>query len=411
MNILLAAYACEPDKGSEPEVGWQMVTGLAKAMPKDNIYVITKANNKTAIENKGYAENISFIYYQLPKYISFWKKGGRGIRTYYYLWMIGATIHIKFKKLPLDIVHHITFVNDWMPSFFCFLKNNNNSFIWGPIGSHDSVNLKFCSGIKKKIVSKLTDFIKYIFRNFDPFFLICKNKADYIIGINKYVHKSLKLKGDKNFIPEPAIALPACYIIDYHDVTYEDSFNIISIGRLTYLKNFKLSILAFSKFLKTQNCNKNIKLQIIGNGEDKLTLQKLVKDLDISRHVEFIGYIPLVEVHSYLSKAKVFLFPSLENAGFVTLEAMSHSLPVVALDYGGSQQFVKNNMENQLVPESIPYSEITSRLATNLEVFFNDKELLKAVGQQNREDVLKYFTWEAKCNKISNLYQQISNEA
>ena len=98
MNILLGVYACEPNKGSEPEVGWQMANELAKAMPKDSFYAITKANNRDVIEKEGYPSNLTFFYYAPPKTLTFWKKGGRGIRTYYYLWMIGAAFFIKRKK-------------------------------------------------------------------------------------------------------------------------------------------------------------------------------------------------------------------------------------------------------------------------------------------------------------------------
>jgi len=59
MNIFLGVYACEPNNGSEPEVGWQMVSEIAKAMPNDNIYAVTKLNNKEVIEKEGYDKNIN----------------------------------------------------------------------------------------------------------------------------------------------------------------------------------------------------------------------------------------------------------------------------------------------------------------------------------------------------------------
>ena len=42
MNIFLGVYACEPNNGSEPEVGWQMVNQIANLLVNDNIYAITK---------------------------------------------------------------------------------------------------------------------------------------------------------------------------------------------------------------------------------------------------------------------------------------------------------------------------------------------------------------------------------
>lgn len=117
MKILLAAYACEPNNGSEPEVGWQMALQIAKAMQNDEVFVITKKNNQEIIEKENYPENLKFYFYELPQWLSFWKKKQRGVRTYYYLWMIGAALYIKKQNIPFKIIHHITFVNDWLPSF------------------------------------------------------------------------------------------------------------------------------------------------------------------------------------------------------------------------------------------------------------------------------------------------------
>ena len=50
MKILLSAYACEPNKGSEPEVGWRWATELLKF--NNEVYVITRLNNKENIEKE-----------------------------------------------------------------------------------------------------------------------------------------------------------------------------------------------------------------------------------------------------------------------------------------------------------------------------------------------------------------------
>jgi hypothetical protein len=48
MRILLSAYACEPNRGSEPEVGWQRALHLLAHA--DEVRVLTRANNQTVIE-------------------------------------------------------------------------------------------------------------------------------------------------------------------------------------------------------------------------------------------------------------------------------------------------------------------------------------------------------------------------
>lgn len=408
MNILLGVYACEPNNGSEPEVGWQMANEIAKAMPNAMIYAITKANNEELIEKEDYPKNLKFYYYAPPKWLTFWKKGGRGIRTYYYLWMIGAALFIKKKNISFNIIHHVTFVNDWLPSFFSLLKNKNNKFIWGPIGSHDPIDSKFLDGNRRKIIEKIRIFLQLFFRNLDPAFHYCKSKADCIIGINQNVRNKLNLNDKKLFIAEPAIGMKKSVAGEMNQVEKSsDIFQVISVGRLLYIKNFKLTVLAFAKFLENNPDVSNAKLQIIGNGEDKDSLESLVEELKITNQVEFVGKISLSKVQERFSEADIFLFPTLENAGFVIIEAMSHALPILAMNYGGPEQFIKNNIEEQLVPVTQKYDDIAQDIAKRLELFYKDKVLVEKVGRQNRQDILDNFTWEEKVQKMKGVYNEL----
>ncbi len=412
MKILLCAFACEPDHGSEPEVGWQMSNALANELKNSKLYVITKLQYKENIESKGYPENLYFYYFDLPKVFHGWRDGDKFERTYYYLWMIGAALFMKKQKINFDIIHHVTFVNDWLPSFFSLLKNKNNKFIWGPIGSHDPIDSKFLDGSRRKNIEKIRIFLQFFFRNIDPAFYYCKSKADCIIGINENVRNKLNLHDNKLFIAEPAIGMKKSVVEEMSQVEKRnDTFLVVSVGRLLYIKNFKLTVLAFAKFLKNNPDVRNAKLQIIGDGEDRHSLESLVLKFNITEQVEFVGKIPLAEVQEQFAKADAFLFPTLENAGFVTLEAMSHSLPVVAMKYGGPEQFIKNNVEVQLVSSTQEYNTIANNLAQKLELFYKDKELCEKVGKQNAQDIMDNFTWEAKAQKMKKLYKEILDEA
>ena len=44
LKVLLSAYACEPNKGSEPGVGWNWLIEIAKLNHK--VTVITRSNKK-----------------------------------------------------------------------------------------------------------------------------------------------------------------------------------------------------------------------------------------------------------------------------------------------------------------------------------------------------------------------------
>ena len=50
MKILLSAYACQPNKGSEPGIGWNWATELVKL--GHDVWVLTRSDNKPVIDNE-----------------------------------------------------------------------------------------------------------------------------------------------------------------------------------------------------------------------------------------------------------------------------------------------------------------------------------------------------------------------
>ncbi|AST06080.1 hypothetical protein AF2641_03890 [Anoxybacillus flavithermus] len=55
-KVLLSAYACEPNRGSEPGVGWNWAIELSKKGYE--VWVLTRANNQDVIDNFLAKENI-----------------------------------------------------------------------------------------------------------------------------------------------------------------------------------------------------------------------------------------------------------------------------------------------------------------------------------------------------------------
>ena len=114
MKILLNVYACEPNRGSEPGVGWHWAVELAKDKTKE-VYVLTRANNKDIIDgywvNNDKPDNLHFHYYDLPKVLVWAKHHGMPVNLYYSLWLYGAGCYAKKLnfKFHFDMAHHLTF--------------------------------------------------------------------------------------------------------------------------------------------------------------------------------------------------------------------------------------------------------------------------------------------------------------
>ena len=134
MKIFVSAYACEPNLGSEIGVGWHWVLEMSKYF---ELWVLTRESNRKNIElwiaeHPEYS-GIHWLYYDLPKWARWWKKGLRGVRTYYNLWQwrSNAIVEKSMKEHGIDVFHHLTYGNAmWQVSRYGQQKH----FIWGPIG-------------------------------------------------------------------------------------------------------------------------------------------------------------------------------------------------------------------------------------------------------------------------------------
>ncbi len=134
--------------------------------------------------------------------------------------------------------------------------------------------------------------------------------------------------------------------------------NIISVGRLTYIKGTDLLIRALAHISKVIP---DLHLTILGKGKEKSELQRLAYELGINAKITFAGFMK--NPYPYLVYADLFVLPSryevLSNA---LLEALACGLPVVASDApGGTTDIIENGINGWLVK-----SENVESLATGI---------------------------------------------
>tara|TARA_B100000902_G_C27315211_1_gene920856 strand:+ start:2321 stop:3460 length:1140 start_codon:yes stop_codon:yes gene_type:complete len=139
---------------------------------------------------------------------------------------------------------------------------------------------------------------------------------------------------------------------------------ILGIGRLTKQKNFKLLINAFAEISTKLP---KLELIIIGDGEEKNKLQRLISELGLDNKVHLVGYKN--NVFNYLYNAKCFISSSLyEDPGFVLIEAGFLNKIVFAADSKTGPSEILNFSKRGFLYKNNNYKDL-------VRIFFNFNEL------------------------------------
>lgn len=110
------------------------------------------------------------------------------------------------------------------------------------------------------------------------------------------------------------------------------AFKLLAIGRLTYYKGFEVLVQAVADL-------PDLRLLIVGQGERRPQLDRLLKTLGLEGSVTLAGALPDAELNALWTTCDAFCLPSLERTeafGLVLLEAMRFHKPVIASDIPGS---------------------------------------------------------------------------
>lgn len=404
-TILATCYAVNPYKGSEDAMGWNFVYQIARF---NKVVAVTRENNKTAIEKfmtenpDAVYNNITFLYFDLPYWMRFWKKGGRGAMLYYYMWQRGIVNFIRKQNLNFDIAHNVNFHNDWTPSFLWKL---DKPMVWGPVGHHPIIPKQYLKPYSSSYFWKdrATWLVKNYFWNCSFSLRKTTKKAAHIWCMNTGVPSKLKLK-EQSFSVFPSVATEDFAV---NTKTENNNFNIISVGRFVPLKGFDLTLLSFVKFIYSLPISEreNCKLTLVGSGPEKEFYKKIINDNNVESYVEIIEWIDRKDLMKIYEKSSIFLFPSHEGAGMVVAEALSFGLPVVCLDNEGPGQYIDSNC-GITIPES-DYENTVTQLSNALAKLHSDRNFLNQMSLGARKQYEEKFTWNSRGEHLKNIYNQL----
>lgn len=405
LKVLQIAFACEPERGSEPAVGWHCAHAASRDKP---VWVITDPSHRGPIERwlrEHNERNIRVTYHAMPGWTQWMWRIQFTVNLYYYLWNIGAARLAKrlHAEHAFDLVHHVTYVRYWMPSAGAGL---GIPFVWGPLGGGESAPPGFLRGVgwKGLFEENLRSLMRWVFER-DPRLRRTARAATVAIACSADTAARMRRLGVKDLRVMSSIGITPGGLGDHTSRPADGRVRFVSVGRLLHWKGFHFGLQAFAKAAIP-----NAEYVVVGNGPEMHRLRALVARLGIGDRVTFTGELPWREGLKQFQQADVLVHPSLhDSGGFVLLEAMEMRKPVICLDLGGPGVYVNEDTGFAIAAHTMP--QVVDELATAMRTLAADPELRRRLGEAGHRRAVTEFTWERKARETERIYMEVAGRA
>lgn len=196
--------------------------------------------------------------------------------------------------------------------FYSVIKNSKHKFLYGAMYKKMGDKFKYFDTVA--VVNEVVA---------EKFNVLYKNKyKDKVKIVSVYFDENDILKKSK----------------DTSDITLSNKFNIISVGRLCKAKNFALLVRLHKKLIEN---NYDVNTYIIGDGEYRESLERLIKENNLEESFTLLG--KRTNPYCIVKNADLYVSTSLYEAFANTLmESLVLGVPIVATDTSGARNVVKN---------------------------------------------------------------------
>ncbi|WP_040585187.1 glycosyltransferase family 4 protein [Spirosoma luteum] len=400
-KILISAYACIPNRGSEEGNGWHYSSLISQQGYR--VWCLTRDIGQNSIEQKmaeSQYPNLTFVYVKMPRWLDkAYYKGLLGLYFHYLYWQWRAykVAQRLDQRHQFDLVHHVSYTSLQLGSFLYKLKR---PFIYGPVGGGQEAPKVMRRYFRDYWVKeRMRSVVSKLMLMFNPGCYQSVRRANFVLVWNedtrRLVHSLGRQKAvkkefggvSKSFVPsEPILRSP------------QDSLKLIWVGRLMPRKALELTLHGLSKV----DPKLPVHLTVLGDGEMGKYMPEYIARYNLANRVTWVGRVDYEQVKAFYRKADVFIFTSLRDTGPAQLmEAMSYTLPVVTLNLHGQAEII-NDSTGIRVPVTTP-EVVTDQLAKAIEWMYHHEAERLEMGL-NAYYFAQQQVWEVKIKHIIQTY-------
>lgn len=410
LSILINAYACSPNMGSEPGMGWNWCVSLAVHC---ELHIVTEGEFREQIETEvarlPQGGNMHFYYNPVSEEIRrmCWNQGDWRFYKHYKQWQWKTYQMAKeiCRQRHIDVLHQLNMIGFREPGYLWKLSEEQNiPFVWGPIGGLKQFPEAYLNGAgwKMNLFMRLKNRLNIWQLKHDKRVNKAFKQAELLISsIPDSYHAIKEYKGlESVVIPETGCFLSEENLADDKRF-FNETLTVVWVGKFDFRKRLDIAIKAVAA---TEN--KRIRLCVYGTGNEKqlADVKRLVAENGLDEQIQWMGSVSNQQVKVAMQKADVFLFTSVsEDTSTVVLEAVSAHLPVLCFDACGMSAVITENVGRK-VPLTTPTQSIKN-FAVQLNALFNDRQELKRLSENCKQRVVK-LSWENKAQCVIEKYEE-----
>jgi glycosyltransferase involved in cell wall biosynthesis len=351
-KILISAYACLPDAGSEPGMGWNWISRLVRY---HDIWLLTEENRYAPVITQYISEHPELQGHLhvigIPR-----ERYGEKIWSHFYYLSYRKWQKLAYQKalelsesIQFDLVHQLNMIGYREPGFLWQLPV---PFIWGPIGGHAQMPWAYLPslGFKGAIHYGLRNVLNAIQMRWMPRVKKAMNAASVLLAatvddqhaIKKYHGLDSILIGEIGSDTEKALQKKI-------QRKQDGKLRIVWCGVFLARKGLPLGLKALKKASKYAD----FEFHIIGGGKCEQEWKELAEKLQIDHFCYWHGNVEHKTVFEILESCDVFLCTSLQDAtSTVIIEAIEIGLPIICHDMCGFGTCVDESSGIKIPPQS-----------------------------------------------------------
>src|SRR3989338_3900018 len=227
-------------------------------------------------------------------------------------------------------------------------------------------------------------------------------RADHIQAISNFLADRARSLGAKCAVEVVPNGIDNEKVLRARQSQYQKSDKfIITSSRLVKKNGVDIIIKALALL-----SDKEIRLNILGDGILRKELEELVKNLKLENRVKFFGQVADFEVYAQTNATKIFVRPSRsEGLGSAFLEAMSIGVPVIGTPVGGIPDFLKDGETGLFCKADDPKD-----LAEKIELLLKDENLYNKISYNGRQLAIEKYQWFRIASRMENIFQEITKK-